>query len=135
MFQEDKEDYINDKVKALDFVNYQISELVDIKQKLEEEIIEGLSHAHEGSKSYVVGKYKVTIKTDFIYSLDKEEYSVLKGHVPAEFNPVKESVSYTIDKRIIKKAEDYASKDELMLLSKLISKKPAKPNVKVLPNV
>lgn len=129
------QELINEKVKALDFVNYQISELAEIKQKLELEIIESLEHVHEGQKSYEVGKYKVTVKTDYIYSLDKEEYAVLKSHLPQEFNPVKESISYTIDKRIIKKAEDYASSDDLMLLGKLISKKPGKPNVKVLANV
>lgn len=136
MFEYDNtEELINEKVKALDFVNYQMSELVEIKQKLELEIIEDLKHVHEGQKSYDIGKYKVTIKTDYIYSLDKEEYGVMKSHIPQEFNPVKESVSYTIDKRIIKKAEEYASNDDLMLLGKLISKKPGKPNVKVLPNV
>jgi len=63
---------LKDNIGALDFVNFQIAELIDIKQKLETSIIDGLKHAHEGSKTYDVGKYKVTVKTDFIYSLDKE---------------------------------------------------------------
>lgn len=124
-----------DNIKSLDFVNFQIAELLTIKQKIEDSIIEGLEHTHEGAKTYAVDKYKVTIKTDFIYSLDKEEYQVIKSKIPTEFNPVKESTSYLIDKRIIKNAEQYASTDELMLLSQIITKKPSKPNVKVSANV
>jgi hypothetical protein len=126
---------LDDNVKALDFVNFQIAELLDIKQKLELKIIEDLRHNHEGSRTYEVGKHKVTIKTDYIYSLDKEEYQIYKSQIPAEFNPVRESIKYDIDKRIIKKCDDYASNKDMLTLSKFITKKPAKPNVKIGANI
>lgn len=126
---------LKDNISALDFVNFQIAELIDIKQKLELKVIEGLQHNHEGSKTYDVGKYKVTVKTDFIYSLDKDEYHIYKSKIPPAFNPIKEDISYRIDKRIIKHAEEYASSEEMLLLGQLIVKKPSKPNVKVSANV
>ncbi len=126
---------LEDNVKALDFCNFQIAELLEIKQKLELKVIEGLAHEHEGSRTYEVGKHKVTVKTDYIYSLDKEEYQIYKSQIPAEFNPVRESIKYDIDKRIVKKCDDYASNDDMMLLSKFITKKPAKANVKIGANI
>ncbi len=126
---------LKDNIKALDFVNFQIAELIDIKQKLEVTVIEGLNHTHDGSKTYEVGTYKVVVKTDYIYSLDKEEYQIYKSKIPPAFNPVREDISYRIDKRIVKQAEEYGSSADLMLLGKLIVKKPSKPNVKVSANV
>lgn len=122
-------------VKALDFVNFQIAELLDIKKKLELKIIEGSGHDYEGSKTYEIGKHKVTIKTDFIYSLDKEEYQIYKSQIPAEFNPVRESIKYEVDKRMMKKCDSYASKDHMMLLSNFITKNPAKANIKIGANI
>ena len=126
---------LEDNVKALDFCNFQIAEILDIKQKLELKIIEGLEHTYEGSKTYEVGKHKVTVKTDYIYSLDKEEYQVYKSKIPAEFNPVRESIKYEVDKRLMRKAEEYASKDDMMLMSNFITTKPAKANVKIGANI
>ena len=126
---------LEDNVKALDFVNYQLAELVKIKQKLELKIIEGLRHEHEGTRTYEVGTHKVTIKTDLIYTLDKEEYEIYKQKIPLEFNPVKESIKYEVDKRLMRKAEEYASKDDMMLMSNFITSKPAKANVKIGANI
>jgi hypothetical protein len=126
---------LEDNVKALDFVNFQIAELLDIKQKLELKIIDGIGHNYEGSRTYEVGKHKVTIKTDLIYSLDKEEYQIYKSQIPSEFNPIKESIKYEVDKRIMKKCDEYASKDDMMMLSNFITTKPAKANVKIGANI
>ena len=122
---------LEDNVKALDFVNYQIAELLSIKKKLEEKIKEGIGHCHKGSKTYEVGNHKVTIKTGSIYTINKEEYKIYKSHVSTEFNPVRESMKYEIDSKIMSKAEEYASKEEMLLLSKFITEKPAKLNVKI----
>lgn len=126
---------LEDNVKALDFVNFQIAELIEIKSKLELKIIEGSGHDREGSRTYEIGKHKVTIKTDFIYSLDKDEYQIYKSQIPSEFNPVRESMKYDIDKRVIKKCDDYASREDMILLSKFITKKPAKANIKIGANI
>jgi predicted O-linked N-acetylglucosamine transferase (SPINDLY family) len=126
---------VREEVTALNLVNFQLAELLQIKQQLEASIIKQLDHDIEGSKTYDVDRYKVTIKTDFIYALDKAEYEIYKHHIPVEFNPVKESIAYTVDKRVVNKAETYASSKELLLLSKIIHKKPAKPNIKVTANV
>lgn len=130
-----QEHILKDNITGLNRVNYQLAKLLEFKQKLEEEIIKGLEHDQEGSHTYSVGKYKVTIKTDWIYSLDKKEYPIYQKKIPTEFNPVKEFISYTVDKRIAREAEEYASSDVLLLIGKIITKKPAKPNVKILANV
>jgi hypothetical protein len=130
-----QEHILKDHINALNNVNFQIAKLLEFKVKLEEEIIKGLKHDHEGSHTYDVGKYKVTVKTDWIYSLDKKKYQLYKNNIPAELNPVKESISYVVDKRIVRQAEIDANADDLLLLGKIISKKPAKPNVKILANI
>ena len=126
---------ILDNIKALDFVNFQLAELTTIKQKLEAEIIELLDHHKEGSKTYEINKYKIIVKTDVIYSLDKSEYAVYKDKLSKEFNPVRESTKYTIDAKTMHLVDEYASAQELDILSKFITKKPAKPNVKITANV
>lgn len=133
VFKNDIPKFLDDNVKALDFVNYQIAELIEIKQKLEAEIKESLNHNIKGSKTYEVGKHKVTITTGSIYTLNKEEYEVYKNRIPTEFNPIKESKKYEVINSIMKKAEEYASKEDMLLISNFITEKPSKLNIKVSP--
>ena len=127
----DTENQIKDAASTLNTVTYQIAELSRIKESLELKITELLGHQVEGSKSYICDKYKVTVTTGFNYCLDKEEFSVLASRIPKCFNPVRQKISYEIDKSIVKDAEKYASSDELTLLSKFIIKKPKKLHVKI----
>lgn len=127
----DKHAEIQDLVSTLNNINYQIAELSRIKETIEPRVAELLQHGEDGSKTYTEGKFKITCKTAWIYSLNKEEYEVLGARLPACFNPVRTRLAYDLDKSIIRDAEKYASTEELALMSKMITKKQAKLNVKI----
>ena len=126
-----KQDELNDLISTLNTVNYQIAELSRIKESLEPRVAELLQHGEDGSKTYVCGKHKVTVKTSWIYTLNKEEYVTMGARLPACFNPVTTRMSYDLNKSIIRDAEKYGSAEELQLLSTMISKKPAKLSIKL----
>lgn len=141
------EDRITDTLKTINLVNYQIAELVDIKVKLERQLIEDMGRAtfilddegkyimtemsHEGVKQHVVGKYKFKIKTDYNISVNKEEYEIVKYALRSEFNPVVEKVSLSINNKLLKDVEKYGSDDDKTLLQQFIVKTPAKPYVSI----
>ena len=130
-------------VRDLDHINYLIAELNADKLKLEKRLLERFNRvtycesgniaeiAHEGQKPHVCGKYKVTIKTDYIYSLNKEEYSIYKHTLPHAFNPVNETIKYEVNKRAFREAQKYASLSEQQMLARFIELKPAKPSIKI----
>ena len=122
---------IVDFIKTLEQVNYQIAELKRMKEEIESIIIKTLDHNLEGSKTYEVEKYAVTVKTEMIYTLDKENYLLLRDTLNPKFDPVVERVRYDVNKKVMRDAQEYASQDDLLLLAECISKKPAKPNVKI----
>ncbi len=126
-----KQDEIQDLVSTLNNINFQRAELERIKEQLEPRLAQLLEHGEEGQKSYIAGKFKVTVKSGWIYSLDKDEYKTMGSHLPACFNFVKERVSYDIDKSILRDAEKYASSEDLELIASMVSKKPAKLNVRI----
>lgn len=115
----------------LNIIAYQIAELARIKEHLEAKLCNILQHGDDYSKTYNVGKFKVTCRTGFIYSLDKEEYAIIGSRLPKIFNPVKSKISYEIDKNVMREAEKYASQEELNLLAQVISKKPSKLSISV----
>lgn len=127
----DKRDQIIDYAKTLNTISYEIAELTRIKEELEARLCALMEHTDDGSKSYIMDKYKITISTGYNYSLNKEEFAIIGSQIPECFNPVKQKISFEIDKRIIKEAEKYASKEELNLLATIISKKPKKLAVKI----
>lgn len=126
-----KSDEIQELVSTLNNVNYQIAELLRIKKALEPRLAELLEHGEEGSKTYLTGKHKITVTSGFIYSLDKDEYEILKSQIPACFQLVKSRIAYDIDKSAIRDAEKYASHSELLTISQFITKKPKKLHVKI----
>jgi hypothetical protein len=126
-----KEDDVNDNVNALNIVNYQIAELARIKEELEARICALLEHGDDYSKTYLCNKFKVTIKTSYIYTLDKDEFETMGSLIPSRFNPVTKKTSYHLDKQIIRDAESYCSEKELSLFNSMISKKPAKLSVSI----
>ena len=127
-----KFDEIHDLCSTLNNVSYQIAELARVKEELEKRVNALLEHSDDGSKTYVVGKFKVTVSSGYNYTLNKEEYEVLSTRLSPCFNPVKMKQSYELDKKIIRDCEAYGSKDDVMLLSEIISKKPKKLNVRIL---
>ena len=125
------ETQILELTSTLENINYQIAELARIKEALEQRLCVKIGHGEDGSKSYVHGKYKVTLTTGYNYTLNKEEYAILGPRLPTCFNPVVQRIAFDLDKSVIKDCEKYGSADELKLLSELISKKPKKLHVKI----
>lgn len=125
------QDELQDLIGTLNNVNFQIAELLRIKEALEPRVIELLEHGDDGSKTYTAGKWKVTAKTGYIYTLNKDEYQISAGKLPKCFNFVKQRISYDIDKGVLRDAEKYASSEELEIIATMVSKKPSKINVKI----
>ncbi len=126
-----QQDTIIDVANTLNNVNFQIAELLRIKEELDAQLNALLEHGDEGSKTYVVSKFKVTITSGYNYTLNKEEYELMGNRFPSCFNPVKKRVSYDLDKSIIKDCEKYGSAADLEIMSSVISKKPKKLHVKI----
>lgn len=126
-----KEDELKDNVSTLNLINYQIAELCRIKEELEARVSALLEHCDDGSQTYTIDKYKVTVTTKYNYSLDKDEYECMGGRLPARFNPVEKKTTYHLNKQIIRDAERYCSEEELELFNSMISKKPAKLHLKI----
>jgi len=127
----DRNDEIAELISTLNTINYQIAELSRIKEELDPRLAELLEHGEDGSKTYIAGKYKVTVKSGWIYTLNKEEFAIMGARLPSCFNPVTTRMSYDLNKSVIRDAEKYASADELALLAQVISKKPSKLNVRI----
>ena len=122
---------IKDAITTLNLINFQMAELARIKEELESRLNTLFEHAEEGQKTYTYDKWKITIKSGYNYSLNKEEYESVGSRLPKQFNPVTERIAYDINKNIVRDAEKYAGKDDLELLCQFISKKPSKLNIKI----
>jgi hypothetical protein len=127
----DQERFFVDSVKELEKVNKQLAKLLVRKEELTEQIIGSLEHDHEGQKSYEYGVWKIEVKTPFVYSLNKKLYESGKVKLPEYFNPIKESVSYSVDKRLCDKFMTEAPKKVRDALAELIDKKPGKAGITI----
>lgn len=125
------EDDIKKNVTALNKINLQIAQLNVLKEELDKRVAALLEHGDDYSQTYLCNKFKVTVKTGFIYTLDKDEYETMGSLLPPRFNPVNKKTSYHLDKQIIRDAEKYCSDQELGLFHSMISKKPAKLSVTI----
>ncbi len=126
---------VNDDLKELNSINKKLAKLLLRKEELTEEVIGLFGHEHEGQKTYEFDEWKVEIRTPCVYSLDKKLYESGRFSLPAEYNPIKQSVSYTIDKRL---CDDYITKAPKKIrdaLAELIEKKPGKPSVHIKENI
>jgi len=126
-----EDELIIDKVSTLDTINYQIAELIRIKEELESRLQTLLHHSENQSKTYICGKYKVVLNTGWNYAIDKEEYNIYENKLAADLNPVKKVLKYELDKEILRNIERYASEDDMLLLSNFLSKKPKKLHVAI----
>ena len=127
----EQERFFFDSVAELKKVTKQIAKLTARKDELTQLIIECLDHEHEGQKTYEYGNWKIEVKTPFVYSLDKRKYESGEFVLPDNFNPVKESVSYSIDKRLCDKYMQEAPADVQAALIELIEKKPGKAGISI----
>ncbi len=127
----EQERFFVDSVKELEKVNKQLAKLLLRKEELTEQIIGSLEHDHEGQKSYEYGVWKIEVKTPFVYSLNKKLYESGSVKLPEDFNPIKESVSYSVDKRLCDKFMTEAPKKVRDALAELIDKKPGKAGITI----
>lgn len=120
-----------DQIKELEKINKQLAKLILRKEELTSEIISNLDHDHEGQKTYQYGTWKIEVKTPFVYSLNKKAYESGEIKLPDEFNPIKESKSYTVDKKLCDLFMNKAPKKVRDALCELIEKKPGKPGINI----
>jgi hypothetical protein len=118
-------------INELQKINKQMAKLLLRKDELTYEIIGSLEHDHEGQKSYEYGTWKIEVKTPFIYSLNKKLYETGDIKLPETFNPIKESISYSVDKRLCDKYMMDAPKHVRDALVELIDKKPGKAGITI----
>lgn len=129
---ESNNDFIlEDRINTLDKIKYQIAELSRIKEELEQSVAKMLEHNKNTSKTYLVGKYSVTVTTGFNYRINKKEYEVIKDSLPKCFNPVYETVSLKVRESIWDEVHQYGDEDDIAMLKSYISRNPAKLHVKI----
>lgn len=126
---QERESFLEESIKDLESVNKKLARLTVLKEELTEKIIDALGHSKEGQKTYEHNVWKIEVKTPVVYSLNKKLYESGQVKIPEAFNPIKKSVSYSIDKRLCDKFLTDAPKDVRDVLVELIDKKPGKANV------
>lgn len=126
-----REDYIQDTAKTLNQINYQIAELIKMKQELEQRLAATLEQGDDEQKTYKEGRYKIIIRSGYLLNLNKEEYDIVGKRLPAQFDFVNKSVKYEINKKIIRDIYSYGSKQDIEVLESIVSKKPAKLHVTI----
>lgn len=129
--QNDNEHFLMSSIQALESVNKKLSKLLLQKEDLTENIISALAHKKEGQSTYDFHTWKIEVKTPCIYSLNKKLYEEVEKQIPKKFNPVKKSISYTIDKKKFDEYLCHAPDDISDLLIDLVDKKPAKASVNI----
>ena len=118
-----------DLIKESEKVNKQLARLTLRKEQLTEMIVSGMRHNHEGQRTYDYDTWKVEIKTPVTYVLNKKLYESGSVVLPDNYNPIKESVSYSIDKGLCDRYMLEAPKKVKVALAELIDKKPGKASV------
>lgn len=113
----------------LERVNKDIAQLLKEREELTSNIIDALGHNHEGQKSYDYDVWKIEVKTPCVYTLDKKRYQEVYTLLPNQYNPVKESVSYSVDKKQFENALQEAPNAVRDILCEIVDKKPSKATV------
>lgn len=125
----EREQYLNDALIEMQKINKQIAKLTLRKEQLTNDVICALDHTHEGQKSYEYDVWKIEVKTPFVYSLNKKLYEESKSKLPDDYNPVKQSIAYSIDKKLCDKYMNEAPKKVRDTLAEFIDKKPGKASI------
>ena len=127
----DEEVGLSDFIQELQLINKQLAPLICRKNELITLIIDELDHNHEGQKTYEYQAWKIEVKTPCVYSLNKKMYESGQITLPDNFNPIKQSISYSIDKKLCDQYINDAPKKVKQKLIKLIDKKPGKKTVNI----
>jgi hypothetical protein len=127
----EQERCLQESIKELECVNKKLAKLTMRKEELTDMIIGAFDHDHEGQKTYEYDVWKIEVKTPFVYSLNKKKYESGDIKLPEKFNPIKQSVSYSVDKRLCDQYMLEAPKKVRDALAELIDKKPGKAAVSI----
>lgn len=125
----EQEMYLEAAITELEKVNKKLASLKLMQEDLVDKVIGTLGHNHEGQKTYEYRAWKIEVKTPCVYSLDKKLYESGKFELPKKFNPIKKSISYSIDKRLCDQYLDSAPGEVRASLIELIEKRPGRPSV------
>lgn len=122
---------LEESIREFEILNRGIAELSLRREKVSKELIAVLGHEHDGQKTYEYEMWKIEVKTPCVYSLDKKKYESVKSKIPDALNPVKESVSYSLDKRLCDRFLMDAPDDVRDVLCSVIEKRPGKASVSI----
>ena len=126
---------IEETALTLHTISLQVAELTRIKEELEKRLNALLEHGDDCQKTYTYGRWKITAKTGYNYSLNIDEYETLGHFLPKGFDPVRKVIKYDLNKNILKACDNYGSEDEKALMRKFVTAKASKLNVTVRPGV
>lgn len=114
----DQLEAIGEVIKEIERAKFYIADCTKVKNELEAHLAALLEHG-EGQKTYYEAGFEICVKSLTNYSLDKEEYEIIKNRIPPEFDPIrkskKEVITYNLDKKVIKNIMTYGD-DELKKL-------------------
>ena len=127
----EQEMMLEDSIKQLELVNKKLAKLIVLKEELTGLIIGALQHEHAGQRTYEYNEWKIEVKTPLTFSLDKKKYESGLFKLPSEFNPIKQSISYSIDKKLCDKFMMEAPKKVRETLTELIDTKPGKASISI----
>jgi len=121
--------------KEISVLAKEIEALQEPRMELIQELIADLNHDHNGEKTHEVEEFKLTIKTPINYSLNTKAFEKIKDKVPEEYNPVSESIKYTVSKTKFEYFLENAPKRVKNLFFndkvKIIVGKPGKQDIKI----
>lgn len=129
--QDDHDHFLTCNIQELESVNKKISKLLVKKEELTENIISAFGHDKEGQKSYEFHTWKIEVRTPCIYSLNKKLYESGEYDIPKKFNPIKKSISYTVDKKLFDTNFNAAPEEVKDMLIELVEKRPGKAAVNI----
>ena len=114
-------------------IKSKIDDLSKIKKSIEDDLRNLLDHseAGEGTQTYKEGNAKISITTGYNYRIDANLYETIGDTLDDRINPVKEKITYSLDKKKLEIAHEFATDDELDLLDKLVLTSQKKPSIKI----
>ncbi len=127
----EQERCFSQSITELDYINKEIARLLVKKEELTNNIISSLEHDHEGQKTYEYDVWRIEVKTPYVYSLNKKLYEAQEMVLPSDFNPIKESLAYSIDKKMLAHCMTNAPSNVRDTLIELIDKKPGKASITI----
>ena len=126
-----KEEAIIETAQVLERISYEVAELLRVKEELEKHMAALLEHSDEGQKTYVEGRYKITCKTGWNWTLNKEKYEMIGRQLSSANDPVNKIVKFELNKKVIRDVYQSGNEHDINILNEIITKKPAKLSVTI----